>query len=81
MGFEDLGEEEEEEEEKEVEGLRKEVKSGKYFTFDEVFNKKIRGKTNLYRIRLGKYRILYEVNEVERRVVILKIDERGKVYK
>ena len=43
--------------------------------------KKIRGETDLYRIRLGKYRVLYEVNNAERRVTILKIDERGSVYK
>lgn len=43
--------------------------------------KKIRGETNLYRIRLGRYRILYEVNDIERKVVILRIDEREVIYK
>jgi mRNA interferase RelE/StbE len=42
--------------------------------------RKIRGKTNLYRIRLGKYRMLYEVNEEQKRVVILKLDMRSKIY-
>jgi len=42
--------------------------------------RKIRGETNLYRIRLGKYRLLYEVDEDKERVVILKIDKRSKVY-
>ena len=42
--------------------------------------RKIRGETNLYRIRLGKFRMLYEIDEKEKRVVILKVDKRGKVY-
>lgn len=43
--------------------------------------KKIRGGTNLYRMRLGKYRILYGVDKIERKVIILKIEEREKIYK
>jgi mRNA interferase RelE/StbE len=43
--------------------------------------KKIRGEANLYRIRMGKYRILYEIEDIKKRIVILKIDERRKVYK
>jgi len=43
--------------------------------------KKIRGETSLYRIRVGKYRILYEVDKRNRRVIILKVDEREKVYR
>lgn len=42
--------------------------------------RKIRGETNLYRIRLGKYRLLYEVDEHQKRVIFLKIDKRSKVY-
>ena len=42
--------------------------------------RKIRGETNLYRIRLGKFRMLYEIDEKEKRVVILKVDKREKVY-
>ncbi len=43
--------------------------------------KKIRGYTNLYRIRLGQYRILYELERDTRTVIILKIESRGKFYK
>jgi len=43
--------------------------------------KKIRGETNLFRIRLGAYRILYEINRLEGKIIILKIDHRSKVYK
>ena len=42
--------------------------------------RKIRGETNLYRIRLGKYRMLYEINEEQKRVIILKVDKRSRVY-
>ena len=42
--------------------------------------KKIRGEVNLYRIRLGKYRILYELDRIERKVTILKVDEREGIY-
>ena len=42
--------------------------------------RKIRGETNLYRIRLGKFRMLYEIDEKEKLVVILKVDKREKVY-
>ena len=45
--------------------------------------KKIKGETNLYRIRVGKYRILYEVNinKDNKQIIILKIDKREKIYK
>jgi len=42
--------------------------------------RKIRGETNLYRIRLGKYRMLYEINEELKKVIILKVDKRSKAY-
>jgi len=42
--------------------------------------KKIRGQQNLYRIRIGKYRILCEVETNEGRVVIVRMDKRGRVY-
>ena len=43
--------------------------------------RKIRGENNLYRVRLGQYRILYQVNEYEKRVVILKIETRSRGYR
>jgi len=42
--------------------------------------RKIRGETNLYRIRFGKYRMLFEISEEQKRVVVLKFDKRSKVY-
>ncbi len=43
--------------------------------------KKIKGKENMYRIRIGKYRMLYEVDKINKRIIILKMDARGRVYK
>jgi mRNA interferase RelE/StbE len=42
--------------------------------------KKIQGEVNLYRIRLGKYRILYEVKGDQSEIIILKVELRKKVY-
>lgn len=33
-----------------------------------------------FRIRIGKYGILYRVNYEEKGIIIVKIDKRGKVY-
>ncbi len=34
-----------------------------------------------YRVRQGDYRILYSIDDTERRVVIVKIGQRGDVYR
>lgn len=33
-----------------------------------------------FRIRIGKYRALYRINYEEKRIIIVKIDKRNKVY-
>jgi len=33
-----------------------------------------------FRIRIGKYRSLYRVNYKEKRIIVVKIDKREKVY-
>ena len=43
--------------------------------------KKIRGEPHLYRIRIGTFRVLYEIDEPNRRIMVLKIDRRTRVYK
>ena len=42
--------------------------------------KKLRGEQRTYRIRLGRYRILYEVHPDTKIIYILKVEERGNVY-
>jgi len=41
---------------------------------------KLQGRDNIYRVRVGDYRALYEVLTAERLVLIDKIDHRSGVY-
>lgn len=41
---------------------------------------KLQGREGLFRVRVGDYRILYEVLGVERIVLVNKIDHRSGVY-
>jgi len=41
---------------------------------------KLQGRSDTYRVRVGDYRILYEVLTKERLVLIDKIDYRSSVY-
>jgi len=65
-------------------GYKEKVKSVLTDLKDNPFShpyRKIRGETNIYRIRVGKYRILYEIDEGEKKISILKLDIRSKAYK
>jgi len=46
--------------------------------FREFDVKKIEGRADTYRIRLGKLRVLYFIDEVEHKVYILKIEHRSE---
>ena len=44
-------------------------------------SKTIQGDNRLtFRIRIGDYRVLYRVNHSEKRIVVVKIDKRERVY-
>jgi len=43
--------------------------------------KKIRGEEHTYRIRIGQFRILYEVDDGNLRIVIFKIERRERAYR
>ena len=43
--------------------------------------KQMKGQQGLYRLRVGTYRILFEVNHTEKIVYIQVIDSRGGIYK
>ncbi len=43
--------------------------------------KKMKGLQNTYRIRMGEWRIVYKIEFAYRRIVIVKIGHRGKIYK
>jgi len=43
--------------------------------------KKLRGADALYRIRIGDYRVVYEVRRDRLVVIVIKIGHRGEVYR
>nr|VFJ43755.1 MAG: mRNA interferase RelE/StbE [Candidatus Kentron sp. DK]VFJ45670.1 MAG: mRNA interferase RelE/StbE [Candidatus Kentron sp. DK] len=43
--------------------------------------KKMQGFDTVYRLRIGKYRLIYEIIEDELVVLIMKVGVRGDVYK
>ena len=43
--------------------------------------KKLKGQHNRFRIRLGEFRLIYEVDREEMLVLLLKLEKRGEAYK
>jgi mRNA interferase RelE/StbE len=43
--------------------------------------KKLKGTQDTYRIRIGSYRVLYEVYDKKLLVIVVKISTRGGAYK
>lgn len=43
--------------------------------------KKLAGEPDLYRIRIGDYRIVYQVNDSELTVLVLAIAHRSQIYR
>lgn len=43
--------------------------------------KKLTGYDDLYRVKVGNYRIVYEIKDQKLIVFILKVDHRSKVYR
>jgi len=42
---------------------------------------KIRGEDNVFRMRVGNYRILFSIFDEYNIVLVIKIDKRSKIYK
>lgn len=42
---------------------------------------KLKGSDNLYRLRVGNFRIIYEPNEKEVKIFVLDIGDRKNIYK
>lgn len=42
--------------------------------------RKCKGHKTRFRVRLGEYRLIYEIDEPDQMVLILKLDTRGDVY-
>jgi len=51
------------------------------FPWKDFDLKKIDGSEDTYRIRFGKYRVVYYVEKKQKIIHILKFDVRGKAYK
>ena len=54
------------------------------FVFEDNFvphnAKKIIGEHGIFRIRIGKYRILYRINYKDEKIIVLKLGKRSQVY-
>ena len=44
-------------------------------------SRKFRGQKNIYRVRVGNYRILYSIEDRRLTVIILKVGHRRDVYR
>jgi len=42
--------------------------------------KKCKGHLTRFRVRLGEYRLIYEIDEASQMILILKLDTRGDIY-
>ncbi|MBO8181629.1 MAG: type II toxin-antitoxin system RelE/ParE family toxin [Archaeoglobus sp.] len=51
-----------------------------FFPLAHLDVKKLKGMQNIYRLRIGDYRIIFEYNKDERLVKILKLGKRGGIY-
>lgn len=43
--------------------------------------KKVEGRENVYRVRIGDYRVLYILDRKEKEIYVVKIDKRSRVYR
>ncbi len=41
---------------------------------------KIEGKKDVFRVRVGDYRILYKIDDSKKIVIVFKVDKRERVY-
>ena len=67
--------------------IEKQDKNQKLRIYKAIYNlpngdiKKLVGCKNEYRLRIGNYRIIYEIFQNELIILITKTDNRGQVYK
>ena len=51
------------------------------YPFKDYDLKKIKGFKDVYRVRLGDYRIIYRVNDNLKKVTVLEVKSREKAYR
>jgi len=73
---------------KDIKKLHPQIRNRVIAALDEISeNPKLHGAialsgyTDLYRYRVGDYRIVYRINELELEVLVLDAKPRGEVYK
>jgi mRNA interferase RelE/StbE len=66
------------------EGQKEKLREALNVMKNNAFNypyQKIQGESHLYRIRIGDYRVLYEIDDPSKTIMVIKVDHRNKVYK
>ena len=67
--------------------IEKQEKSQRLRIYKSIYNlpngdvKKLVGCKNEFRLRIGNYRIIYELNNNELVILVTKADNRGQIYK
>ena len=51
------------------------------FDISRLDTKKLKGKMGKWRLRVGDYRVIYEILRAEILIDVIKIDTRGDIYK
>jgi len=47
----------------------------------QLHAKKLEGFKNAWRLRIGNFRVIYEIDDREKKVLVYRIRERGSAYK
>ncbi|ACS33901.1 type II toxin-antitoxin system RelE family toxin [Thermococcus gammatolerans] len=66
--------------EKERELIKDRISKLAFFPLARLDVQKLRGYENIYRLRVGEYRIIFEYQKRERLIKVLKIGKRENVY-
>lgn len=66
--------------EKERELIKDRISKLAFFPLARLDVQKLRGYEDVYRLRIGEYRVIFEYQKQERSIRILKIGKRENVY-
>jgi mRNA interferase RelE/StbE len=66
--------------ERERKSIKDRISKLAFFPLIRLDVKKLKGQQNVYRLRVGDYRVVFEYDKEEKIVKILKIGKRGGIY-